>query len=191
MTATMESRPGVTLPEPVTVTAAQYEAIPPNPRVELVDGVVQVMTPATRLHRIVVQKVRLALEALCPEEWHIVWEQEIKFNELHRRNPDVMAIRAEADDLKKYGFLPEDVLLAIEVVSPGTQTADRLHKPSEYAEHGIEHYWRVETSPRLTVHTYRLSGAGRYVETGVFLQGESVAAPGLAWAALKVDEIAP
>jgi Uma2 family endonuclease len=191
MTATLEGRSDLALPEPVTVTAEQYESLPPNPRVELVDGVVQVMTPATRLHQIVVQKIRLALEAVCPDEWCVVWEQEIKFGPLHRRNPDVMVIRAEADDLNRYGFRPEDVLLAIEVVSPGTRTTDRMHKPTEYAAAGIAHYWWVDTGPRIAVHTYRLGETGRYLETGLFEPGDKVSAPGLPWADVEVDALAP
>lgn len=191
MTAILEGRPDVALPEPVTVTAKEYEALPANPRVELVDGVVQVMTPATMRHQIVVQKLRTALEAACPHEWRIVWEQEIHLAPLHRRNPDVMAIRVSAFDLDKYSYHPADVLLAVEVVSPGTQTTDRMHKPAEYAAAHIAHYWRVEIAPRLVVHTYRLGEAGRYLETGLFEQGDKVAAPGLTWAAIEVDTLAP
>jgi hypothetical protein len=54
MTAVMPQRQTLEFPEPVVLTAQEYEALPPNNRMELVDGVVKVMTPATRRHQIVV-----------------------------------------------------------------------------------------------------------------------------------------
>lgn len=191
MTATIDHRLATALPEPVTVTAKEYESLPPNPRVELVDGVVQVMTPATRRHQIIVKKLSTALDTVCPDHLRVAWEQEIHLGSLHRRNPDVMVVDAESDDLDRYSYHPADVLLAIEVVSPGTQTIDRLHKPAEYAAAHIEHYWRIEITPKLAVHTYRLGEAGRYLESGLFTEGDTVAAPGLPWAAVEVDTLAP
>jgi Uma2 family endonuclease len=191
MTAVMPQRPTLEFPEPVVLTAQEYEALPPSSRMELVDGVVQLMTPATRRHQIVVQKIRIAMEALSPEELHIVWEQEVRLADLLRRNPDVMAVRAEADDLDIYGYEPKDVALAVEVVSPNTQARDRLHKPAEYAAAGIEHYWRVEIAPEMVVHTYRLGETGRYLQTGIFNDDDTIAAPGLAWAKIAVAELKP
>jgi Uma2 family endonuclease len=189
MTAVLPQR--LTLPEPVVLTAQQYDALSPNNRMELVDGVVTLMTPATRRHQIVVQKLRAALEAVCIDELRIVWEQEIRLADLLRRNPDVMAVQASADDLDIYSYEPSDVVLAVEVVSPHTQIADRLHRPAEYATAGIEHYWRVEIRPRLAVHTYRLADTGSYVASGVFTEGDTVAAPGLPWAKIQVTELSP
>ena len=191
MTAVMPVRKAQQFPEPVVLTAHEYEALPPNNRLELVDGVVTVMTPATMRHQIVVQKLRSTLEAVCPDDLKIVWEQEIRLAELGRRNPDVMAIQAASFDLDGYSYPPEVVVLAVEVVSPHTQTVDRLHKPAEYAAAGVEHYWRVETLPAVAIHTYRLADSGRYLASGVFTEGDTVAAPGLPWAKLAVADIAP
>src|SRR6187402_964539 len=101
MTATLSE------PTALTVTAEEYDAMPPNSRVELVDGVVHVMTPATVRHQMIVDKLLRALR-----------EQEIRLGDLHRRNPDLLVIPADAVDLDSYSFRPEQVLLAIEVVSP-------------------------------------------------------------------------
>jgi Uma2 family endonuclease len=191
MTAVLNDRPSVEFPQPVVLTAAEYDALPPNSRVELVDGVVQVMTPATRRHQIVVQRTRTALEGVCPEHLCVVWEQEVRLADDHRRNPDVMVVRAAADDLDIYSYDPADVTLAVEVISPRTETTDRLHKPVEYAAAKIEHYWCVETVPQIVVHTFRLGESGRYLESGLFKEGDRVAAPGLMWAAVAVSDLAP
>jgi Uma2 family endonuclease len=36
---------------------------------------------------------------------------------------------------------PADVLLAVEIESPSSLTADRITKPAQYAALGIAHYW--------------------------------------------------
>jgi Uma2 family endonuclease len=47
------------------------------------------------------------------------------------------------------------VVLAVELVSPGTRRVDRFAKPGEYAAAGIRYYWRVEQDP-VHVYAYRL-----------------------------------
>ena len=43
------------------------------------------------------------------------------------------------------------MLLAVEVISPGTRRIERVMKRSEYADAGITHYWIVDLDgPRLT-----------------------------------------
>ncbi|HEY2669267.1 MAG TPA: Uma2 family endonuclease [Rugosimonospora sp.] len=191
MTALMPERPPVDLPDAVVLTPQEYEALPPNNRIELVDGVVQVMTPATRRHQEVVDALKAALKKVCPRHLVTVREQEVRLADSTRRNPDVMIVRAAADDLDAYSYEPSDVILAVEVVSPGTQTIDRLHKPAEYAAAKIDHYWYLEISPQIVVHTYRLGETGRYLESGLFKEGDQVAAPGLMWARLPVSDLMP
>jgi Uma2 family endonuclease len=62
------------------------------------------------------------------------------------------------------------VILVAEVVSPGSETTDRVVKPLEYAEAGIAHYWRVEPEgDQPVIHTYTLDQAqGVYRKTGTF-----------------------
>jgi Uma2 family endonuclease len=187
----MPQRPASEFPEPVVLTAQEYEALPPSSRMELVDGVLHVMTPATRRHQMIVDAIRAALTAVCPDHLVIVREQEVRLADLHRRNPDVMAVLKAADDLDIYGYEPRDVVLAIEVVSPRTPTADRLHKPAEYAAARIEHFWRVEIQPVVEVHTYRLGETGRYLESGRFTPGDTIAAAGLPWAKVEVGDLEP
>ncbi|MFE6742470.1 Uma2 family endonuclease [Streptomyces tubercidicus] len=50
--------------------------------------------------------------------------------------------RAETIDLTP--TRPEHVLLVVEVVSPGSETTDRIVKVDQYAKAGIPFYWRIE-----------------------------------------------
>lgn len=52
-----------------------------------------------------------------------------------------------------------DVLLVIEIVSPGSKGTDTVDKVDEYAAAGIPQYWTVDSqSPAQTVTMYRLVG---------------------------------
>jgi Uma2 family endonuclease len=178
-------------PAALTVTAEEYDAMPPNSRVELVDGVVHVMTPATVRHQMIVDQLLRALQAVCPEHLRVLREQEIRIGDLHRRNPDLLVVPADEVNLDGYSFRPSQVLLAVEVVSPGTQTSDRKHKPVEYADADVPHYWRVEPRPEVSVHTFLLGEGGHYLETGLFRPGDVTVIPGLPWARIRVADIIP
>lgn len=82
----------------------------------------------------------------------------------------------------------EHVLLAIEIVSQGSEYDDRNAKPAEYADKGIPHYWRVELEPEIRVHTYVLTD-GAYVSAGVFGPGEQITSPVLPWVDVPVDRL--
>lgn len=49
----------------------------------------------------------------------------------------------------------------------------------------------MEIRPDLVVHTYRRGETGSYLETGLFAVGDTIAAPGLPWAAVPVAELEP
>lgn len=174
-----------------TITAAQYEQLPENSRLELVDGVLRPMTPPTTRHQLVYLNLLVALRTVCPGELRILPEQEIRLGELHRRNPDVVVVPQSAVNLDGYSYAPSDVVIAVEIVSPGTATTDRLHKPAEYAMAGVAHYWRIETQPAVTVYTYQLGENGQYFQSGRFGPGDTTAIPGLPWAKISIDDLAP
>jgi Uma2 family endonuclease len=178
-------------PVAVTLTAEEYAKLPPSSRRELVDGVLMVGEPPTGRHQDVVDLLKWELAAVCPKELRMVREQEATLGEVLRRNPDLMAIRAAAYHPDRGSYAPADIVLAIEVVSPSSQTRDRIHKAGEYAQAGIEHFWRVEIRPGIAVHTYRLGETGSYLETGLFTPGDTTAAPGLPWATIEMDALEP
>ncbi|MDW5323226.1 Uma2 family endonuclease [Plantactinospora sp. KLBMP9567] len=73
----------------------------------------------------------------------------------YTREPDVLVYRADVASDRHF-LLPHEVLLAVEIVSPGTRRTDRFSKPAEYAAAGIAGYWRVEQDP-VRVYAYRLA----------------------------------
>jgi Uma2 family endonuclease len=168
------------------LSSDEYDALPPNALRELVDGVVQLMATPTPFHQDVVYALRKVLERRLPHDVRLTGEVEIRLDDRHRRNPDLMVVREQGFDRGYPRLRPDQVILAVEVMSPGSESADRVLKPLEYAAAGIEHFWRIELDGTVTVFTFRLDG-GRYIQTGAFVSGATVAAPGLEWAVVPVD----
>ncbi|MEU4690668.1 Uma2 family endonuclease [Actinoplanes sp. NPDC023714] len=76
-----------------------------------------------------------------------------------------------ADTIDLNPTRPEHVLLVMEVVSPGSETTDRIVKTDQYARAGIPFYWRVEQAATGApiVYTYVLDpAAGRYRDSEIF-----------------------
>ena len=158
-------------------------------RFELVDGLVRRRPCPDSTHQRIKTTLRATLGRLAPPGWAVITDIEVRLAEVHRRRPDVLVIQARALDGERWHVNPEEVLVAIEVVGPGSETTDRKHKPVEYADADIAHYWRVETAPAVSVHTYRLGESSFYLETGVFRGGDRVNDPTLLWAVFDIDEL--
>jgi len=73
---------------------------------------------------------------------------------------------------------PEHVLLVVEVVSPGSETTDRIVKVDQYAKAGIPFYWRIEQAATgvPVVYTYVLDPASRAYRDGEMFAGTIKAA---------------
>ena len=79
------------------------------------------------------------------------------------RSPDVVVTTASTDVAR---LTASDVLLAVEIISPGSRNVDLHLKPFEYADAGIPHYWVVDLDPPApTITVYGLGAPGDgYVE---------------------------
>lgn len=171
------------------LTAAEYDRLPENPLRELVDGVIRMMATPTSWHQYVVRELGHLLDLLAKPDLRAVGPIEIKLADDNRRIPDVAVVHGKSYGRKKSRYLPVDVVLAIEVVSPGSETDDRREKPIEYAEAAIPFYWRVELEPELAVHAFQLH-YGAYAPVGVFRSDQIVQVKGLEWATIMVADLA-
>lgn len=167
-------------PEPVgqVLTADEYDALPENALREIVDGVVHLMPTPTSHHQYIARHLANQLDDLGRPYFRAVGPIEARLGDVHRRNPDVLVVPAEAYGRTRCRYDPSEIRLVVEVVSPGSETIDRKHKHAEYARAGIPHYWRAESELGIQIHTFVLGPAG-YVETGTFMSGETVMVDGL------------
>jgi Uma2 family endonuclease len=91
------------------------------------------------------------------------------------RAPDVVVATADGTERvqRESGILrATDVVLAVEILSPGSARIDRTLKRAEYADAGIPHYWLVDISDRPSLVACHLAGEFGYADaspaTGVF-----------------------
>ncbi|MFD7921581.1 Uma2 family endonuclease [Streptomyces sp. NPDC059740] len=111
--------------------------------IEIVDGMVVVTPSAPLRHNRLARILANALDAAAGPDWNADTDFDVRLQDvpLTNRRPDVIVYRAETIDLTP--TRPEHVLLVAEVVSPGSETTDRIVKVVQYAKAGIPFYWRV------------------------------------------------
>jgi Uma2 family endonuclease len=138
-------------------------------RRELLDGVLHVSPSPTDIHQIIAMRLGVALEDTCPDYMQVTQAVEVRISPRRSFIPDVLVA---TDDAARRGagfYGPHEVVLAIEIVSPTSQSMDRVMKPALYAKAGIPYYWRIETDGKITVHTYKIDPADEvYLPSGTF-----------------------
>ncbi|MEU4340072.1 Uma2 family endonuclease [Nocardia sp. NPDC023852] len=126
---------------------------------ELVEGVLVVSPRPVLRHQFAVWQLAAQLHPQLPVQLSVVTEAEVVIDAAPPptvRVPDVLVIRDEAleDDLARVP--PEDVVLAVEILSPGSRRTDRVTKFFEYAEAGIEYYWLIDLDEPASLTAHRL-----------------------------------
>lgn len=164
------------------ITAEQYDSWSDEQcaGIEVVDGMVVVSPSASRRHNRLAKLLAIALEAAAGPGWNADLDFDVRIQDvpLTNRRPDVAVYRADTIDIAP--ARPEHLLLVAEVVSPGSETTDRIVKPEQYARAGISYYWRVEQPPAgvPVVHTHVLDQArGIYRSAEVFTGVGGATAP--------------
>ena len=145
--------------------------LPPDlpEHVELIRGTL-VVSLQKAWHLLTVRMFEYGLVEQAPEQFFVFREMAVKENQRSAPQPDLSIIHAAALDEHKSIYLPRDFVLAGEVVSPGSETRDRIEKPVIYADMGIATYWLIERGERgvPTVHEHRLiGGTYRLVKTHI------------------------
>jgi Uma2 family endonuclease len=148
-------------PDGFTVETAEHMLLS-DARFELHGGRIIVMSPARVWHTRTQRRIASLLErrgrkaeievglTLAPKETRVL---------------DVAAFRGDPDEDSAY-FDPEEIALAVEVVSPSSVTEDYKEKPDLYASLGIPEFWRVDRNEDGVIMVEMLAldrDQGRYV----------------------------
>lgn len=135
-------------------TVDDLETLPvSNVRYEITDGALTVSPSPSNLHQAVAVRLATQLEALLPPPFVVASAVEIRFARQLTRIPDLMVVHS--DEPGRHWFAPSEVVVAIEIESPGNHIEDRTTKPAIYAQFGIRHYWRIEPKPpRATIYRH-------------------------------------
>jgi Uma2 family endonuclease len=164
------------------ITAEQYDSWSEEQcaGIEIVDGMVVVSPSASKRHNRLARILANALDAAAGPEWNADIDFDVRLQDvpLNNRRPDVTVYRADTIDLAP--TRPEHVLLVVEVVSPGSETTDRVVMADQYAKAGIAFYWRVEQAATGVplVYTYVLDPVtGSYRDGDLFTGAVKTTAP--------------
>ncbi|MFF7995781.1 Uma2 family endonuclease [Kitasatospora xanthocidica] len=141
--------------------------------IEIVDGMVVASPSASKRHNRLARLLANALDEAGGVEWNADTDVDVRLRDvpLDNRRPDVVVYRADTVD--ESPTRPGHVLLLVEVVSPGSETTDRVVKPDQYARAGIPFHWRVEQAAGRVpvVHTYVLDAAAGAYRAGELFTG--------------------
>jgi Uma2 family endonuclease len=142
------------------------------PHTELIDGSLVFVSPQRRFHANVIDLLVNGLRSTVPAEFRVSREMTVVLDNRNGPEPDVSVIRANSiTGPAQTRYEVKDVLLAVEVVSPDSESRDRTTKPQKYAAAEIPNFWRVEengTSGGPVIHVYELDPLTRaYIHTGM------------------------
>lgn len=136
---------------------------------ELIRGVL-VMSPQKIWHLRTVDFLVGLLKAQAPIAYDVIRETAVKRSKRSAPEPDILVVNASVADNDASVLLPEDVLVAAEVISPESEERDREDKPLMYADMNIPTFWLVERGPddAPIVHEHHLyGGAYRLMHTHI------------------------
>jgi Uma2 family endonuclease len=139
-------------------TEDDYFALPDVPsRVELVDGALLVTPMSSLAHQRLILEVTNLLVASCTDpRWEALPGANVRLWQDHVRGPDSIILRSGLNGLK---VAAADVLLLVEITSPGNFRQDMIVKHGDYAEAGVPFYLRVDLHKgidELTASAYEL-----------------------------------
>ncbi|GLY00784.1 MULTISPECIES: Uma2 family endonuclease [Actinoplanes] len=137
-------------------------------RRELLDGVLHVSPSPAPSHQVIAGRLMVFLEENCPDHYHVSQANDVILSPQRVFIPDVLATTDLAAS-RNAKFMADEVVLAVEIISPRSQSMDRVMKPALYAKAGIPFYWMIEVKNGLTVHTHKIDFDEKiYKPTGSF-----------------------
>src|SRR3954453_18772879 len=161
--------------EPVNPAGVRFEDLPEQawPRHEIIEGSLHVTPLAGVPHQAVVGRPSYALMRAAPADLEVL----PGVNILRRKEtdrlliPDVAVVEAAAVKVQTGAALrPEDIYLAVEVISPSSRASDLYLKQQLYAEWGIGSYWVLDPETH-EVHEFGLRESRGCWLAGVDLTG--------------------
>ncbi|WP_158884281.1 Uma2 family endonuclease [Amycolatopsis anabasis] len=157
------------------VTLDEWDALPEDTsrHYELVEGVLIVSPKPQPTHQRAVQRLASWVDEQLPKDLTAIIDIEITVAQDPPivRAPDVTIITSHAVDSGRARIDASEVLVAVEIISPGSARTDRLVKPIEYADAGIPAYWLIDLDEPVSLTAYTLTEGDYHVDqevTGAF-----------------------
>ncbi len=156
------------------LTYNDYAAMDDDHRYELVDGQLELMSPAPMVrHQLISTELLSKLRDTCYSDYIIVQAPvDLIVSPQHVRQPDLIMIhRSRMHIITQRGIMgPPD--LVVEIVSPSTLRRDKVDKRKAYAQFQVPEYWIVE--PTLGILEQYVLHDHRYELVNVYQEDELV-----------------
>jgi Uma2 family endonuclease len=156
--------------EGLTFEDLLYLDTPEGYRTELFEGKLVVSPPPFLPHAFSVTMLRNHLMRSLAEELVVVEGPGVYYTEHNYFIPDLVVVQGSAWKRYVKGFVPADVIVAVEVVSPTSSSVDNVLKRHMYAKVGIKHYWILDAKQK-AVRILEAQGES-YVDKRVIGSGE-------------------
>lgn len=173
MTAESLGQSGWRMPPLDGYTVDDLFTLPDLPRhTELIDGSLVLVSPQRYFHTAAIDLLTHGLRSTVPPDLKVAREMTVILDRRNGPEPDISIIKASAKKgPRQTSFNGEDLVMAVEVVSPESESRDRHTKPVKYAAAGIRHFWLVEMADpdnHAVVRVYELGeSTGTYALKGI------------------------
>jgi len=166
------------LPQPGhLLTVAEYAQLGENETgyTELLEGRVLVSPSPSPTHNVASGELREQLKPQLPDHLEVIQDIDVDLELVpsnqpgFSRRPDLVIVeRAARQRVDALGGVirASEVLVVIEIVSPGSRRTDHVTKRGEYADAGIPHYWIVDLDEPVTLLACHLAGEFGYQDPG-------------------------
>lgn len=141
-------------------------------RREVLEGALIVNASPSGRHQMFAGRLARLIEDAAPPGLVVVETLGVRGSGVSVLIPDIVVADRASVLAAESGIVDSaSVVLVVEIVSPSSQSMDRLTKPALYASAGIGSFWRVELDDGPAAHTYRLVD-GTYAPTGIARPGQ-------------------
>jgi Uma2 family endonuclease len=141
---------------------AEVGILPPDARVELIEGEIIDMAPIGSGHGGTVSQLDDLLRDAARGRANVFVQSGVRLSDISEPQPDFALTKLRADFYKKKHPGPTDMFLAIEV-SESSLRYDLQVKAPLYARHGVPEYWIIDLKSRL-VRFFRSPESGQYTD---------------------------
>jgi Uma2 family endonuclease len=152
---------------------AETGVLPPDARVELIDGEIIDMSPIGSFHGGVTKRLIRAFTASQKDRWIIGVQDPVHLDDHSEPQPDFTLLKPSSDSYVNRHPHPDDVFLLVEVAD-SSLAVDRDEKLPLYGRAGIAEVWIVNLIDR-TIEVYREPNFDGYGAKTILRAGDTAA----------------
>ena len=161
--------------------------LPPDARVELVNGTLVEMSPQGSQHATAIRKVEEALRNAFRDGFDVRTQLPLALSETDEPEPDVAVVPGTIDDYRDAH--PSEAVLAVEVADTSLDF-DRSTKLRAYARGAVPAYWILNLRDR-SLEVYRTPAGDDYRTKQTFDATDTVQPSARPEHAIAVDDLLP